>query len=282
MRWRGFMQEYIDKHENFLPASVLDLCFYSAGFEVCKPGHSAGPRLRAYNLIHFILSGKGEFHINGHKFYLQKGDAFIIPNDKVCFYKADDLNPWTYVWINFTGINSQMYAYELMNTTEDIFIIHNVNTEKYRNQIFEILNAKQNEISRYFKCNSILLNIMSMLFEEVQVHDKKANKKNMASEIKRYLDINYPEKIQMKQVANYFGIHPNYLTHIFHDEFSVSPKKYLTSLKLNKACILIKTTDLPISIIADSLGFEDQLSFSKIFKKEYEMSPLNYRKQHKK
>ena len=52
----------------------------------------------------------------------------------------------------------------------------------------------------------------------------------------------------------------------------------LKNLKLKKAQALLKTTDLPISVIADSLGFDDQLAFSKIFKKEYSISPSEYRK----
>ena len=65
---------------------------------------------------------------------------------------------------------------------------------------------------------------------------------------------------------------------MFHDKFDISPKNYLKNLKLKKAQALLKTTDLPISVIADSLGFDDQLAFSKIFKKEYSISPSEYRK----
>ena len=106
-------------------------------------------------------------------------------------------------------------------------------------------------------------------------------KKNysIVDDIKHYLDMNYPDKIKMKDVAKEFGIHPNYLTKIFHDKFDISPKNYLKDLKLKKAQSLLKTTDLPISIIADSLGFDDQLAFSRIFKKEFSLSPSEYRKQ---
>lgn len=275
------MKEYKETQNHFLHNSISDLSFYSAGFEECKPGHSCGPRFRSYQLIHFVLYGKGEFHINGHVFHLSKGDAFIIPSGKVCYYEADSVDPWCYVWINFSGINSQMYTYELINSAEDVFILHNLDVEKYKRPILEILQLDRNSVSRYFKCNSILLDIMSMLFQDMGLEDKKLSKQSIADEVKYYMDINYPEKIVMKDIAKEFGIHPNYLTKLFHDKFDISPKNYLKNLKLKKAQALLKTTDLPISVIADSLGFDDQLAFAKTFKKEYSISPSQYRKQMK-
>ncbi|WP_259317106.1 MULTISPECIES: helix-turn-helix transcriptional regulator [Megamonas] len=75
-----------------------------------------------------------------------------------------------------------------------------------------------------------------------------------------------------------FIIIPYYLTRIFHEKFHLSPKQYIMQLKLKKARSLLITTELSISIIASSLGFDDQLAFSRTFKKEFSISPSMYRK----
>lgn len=49
-------------------------------------------------------------------------------------------------------------------------------------------------------------------------------------------------------------------------------------LKLKKACHLLTTTSLSIGVIAGSLGFDDQLAFSRIFRKEFGEAPSKYRK----
>ena len=269
--------EKIRNHNSY--HSISDLSFYSAGFQECTPNHSYGPKFRSYQLIHFVLRGKGEFHINGHIFHLCQGDAFIIPSGKVCYYKADSIDPWSYIWINFSGINSQMYMYEFMNSNDDVFIIHDLDVEKYKQAILKIIHLNQNTMSQYFKCNSILFDIMSMLFADLNLNGKKRANISVIDDIKHYFDINYPEKLKIKDIAKEFGIHPNYLTQKFHDKFNISPKNYLKNLKLNKAKSLLTTTDLPISIIADSLGFDDQMAFSKTFKKEFSISPSEYRNQ---
>ena len=105
-----------------------------------------------------------------------------------------------------------------------------------------------------------------MLFSDVDFHEADTNKLSIIDEIKFYFDINYAENLKLKDVADYFGIHQNYLTRAFHEKFGISPKKYLLQLKFKKAARLLATTQLPVSIISNSLGFEDQLEFSRTFK----------------
>lgn len=276
------MKEYKETLYTSIQKSTSDLTFYSAGYEKCEPGYSYGPRYRSYQLIHFVLKGKGELHINEHTFQLKEGDAFIIPSDKISYYKASEEDPWCYVWISFLGIDSENYIYQLMTALDDIYIVHNVNIEKYKELIFEILAFQGKDISRYFYANSLLYQIMALLFEEVPYEENQRKQNSIADEVKFYLDVNYAEKLVLKDVAKEFGVHPNYMTRIFHEKFGTSPKKYLMDLKLKKACHLLTTTSLSIGVIAGSLGFDDQLAFSRIFRKEFGEAPSRYRKKERK
>ena len=119
---------------------------------------------------------------------------------------------------------------------------------------------------------------MAYLFEEIPFEENQRKQNSVADEVKFYLDVNYAEKLVLKDVAKEFGVHPNYMTRIFHEKFGISPKKYLMDLKLKKACYLLTTTSLSIGVIAGSLGFDDQLAFSRIFRKEFGEAPSKYRK----
>lgn len=273
------MKEYIENHNSLMYKLTSDLSFYSAGYEECAPGYGYGPKYRPYHLIHFVVRGKGTLHINEHIFHVSAGDCFLIPAGKVSYYEASKTDPWCYAWANFLGINSQMYLYQLMSTSKDKYILHNLDTVKYKELIFKIMSMKGNSTSKYLLSNSIFLQILAMLFDEVKFSDNNLKKLSIIDEIKFYLDVNYTEKVKLKDLARKFGIHPNYLTRMFHTKYGISPKQYLTSLRLYRACKLLTTTDLSIAIIASSLGFDDQFIFSKVFKKEYDMSPSVYRKE---
>lgn len=277
--YNSLMKEYKETHHSLMYKSNSDLSLYSAGYEECASGYSYGPKIRSYHLIHFVLHGKGELHINEHIFQLSAGDIFIIPAGKVSYYQASTTDPWCYAWISFLGISSQVYLSQLMTSTDDVYIIHNIDTVKYKEQIFNIIALQDASTSSYFQANSVLFHIMSMLFQDINFEESSWGKNSVVDEIKYYLDINYAEKLKLKDVARSFGIHPNYLTRIFHNKYGVSPKQYLINLKLKKAQRLLTTTELSVSVIASSLGFDDQLAFSKIFKKDLNVSPTTFRKE---
>lgn len=165
-----------------------------------------------------------------------------------------------------------------MTSVDDVYIIHGLDVEKYREKIFDILSMEGNPTSQYFRANGILYQIMAELFSDIGFSEESWGKDSVADEVKFYLDTNYAEKLVLKDVARSFGIHPNYMTRTFHEKFGISPKRYLMELKLKKACRLLTTTTLPIAMISGSLGFDDQLAFSRIFRKEYGESPSDYRK----
>ena len=271
------MIEYKETKHTLQRKSVSDLSLYSAGYEKCAPGHSYGPICRSYQLIHFVLSGKGKLEIDGHTFQLGAGDAFIIPSDKITKQSASITDPWCYTWISFLGINAHMYTYQIIASAPEHYILRNLDVEKYRSLIAKIIELEGGATPRYFKANSILLQVLSELFDDVHFDERCWGKTNIADEIKFYLDVNYSEKLQIQEIAHMFCTHPNYLTRIFHEKYNVMPKQYLQGLKLKKACNLLATTDFPVSIISSAMGFDDQLAFSKTFRKTYSVSPTEYR-----
>jgi AraC-like DNA-binding protein len=58
-----------------------------------------------------------------------------------------------------------------------------------------------------------------------------------------------------------------------------SVNNLIRDIKIREAIRLLKDSELNISEIAYNLGFSDPLYFSKYFKKEVGVAPLQYRKQ---
>ena len=66
---------------------------------------------------------------------------------------------------------------------------------------------------------------------------------------------------------------------VFHASYGISPKQYLLKLKMDKAAQMLVSTEMPVALIAEALGFEDQHVFSRAFKKYWGVSPMLYRKE---
>lgn len=77
------------------------------------------------------------------------------------------------------------------------------------------------------KTNDIyIIHNLAQLFEDINLSENQMQTKSLANDLKFYFDVNYAEKLILKDIAKKFGIHPNYLTRIFHEKFHLSPKQY--------------------------------------------------------
>ena len=80
-----------------------ELIVNNFGYSVTKPCHKYGPAVRNFYLIHYIIEGEGQFFVDHHCYNLKKGQGFLIEPDYQTVYMSDAANPWTYVWVGFSG-----------------------------------------------------------------------------------------------------------------------------------------------------------------------------------
>ena len=81
----------------------------------------------------------------------------------------------------------------------------------------------------------------------------------------------------MTDVAAFVGIDRSHLYTVFKQTLGVSPKEYLTEYRLRRACALLLEPALSVTAVANSVGFENNLYFSKVFRKRTGLSPSEYR-----
>lgn len=83
--------------------------------------------------------------------------------------------------------------------------------------------------------------------------------------------------ITLQSIAQKFTINPNYASQLFKKETGVTFTKYLTTMRVNYASSMLKTSDLSINEIAEKSGFKDYFYFTRVFKKITNMTPTAYR-----
>ena len=68
-------------------------------------------------------------------------------------------------------------------------------------------------------------------------------------------------------------------TTVFRKQTGMAPQEYLLQCRFKNGCRLLTETDYPVQKIAELIGYDDPLAFSKAFKKYYKTSPTAYREQ---
>ena len=92
-----------------------------------------------------------------------------------------------------------------------------------------------------------------------------------------YISAKYSYPITVEDIAAYVGLSRSQLFRSFQSVLNISPKEYLTDFRIKQSCYLLENSELSITAIANSIGFDNGLYFSKAFHKKIGMSPKEYR-----
>ncbi len=261
----------------------IELNLYTCGYDICKSGHSYGPAVRSGYLIHIILSGKGIYRGNNQEHQLKAGDGFLIYPDELIYYEADQDEPWEYIWVGFTGTKVNDYLRYSTLTKENPTFTLQKNSQLY-SAIHDIIEATKLNSNKNLKIISTLYQFLYILLEEFpkQVDEIKITPKMYVEEALAYIQSHYQEDLSVQKIAEHLAIDRSYFHRMFKKYTKLSPQEYILNFKIEKAVVLLTTTDLKIGDIARSVGYPNTLLFSKTFKKIKKETPTNYRTLHKK
>lgn len=269
-----------DQYKMFSDHTTSDCSICFAGIENCGSGHSYGPSVRPTYIIHYIISGQGKYLCQDQEFSLHTGDAFLIFPDMMTFYQANFQAPWKYLWIGFHGNKIPEYL-SRMGLDREYPIFHSDEHQKLIQIVEEILSTDSSSFAQELKRKSLFYAFLSLLSPQLDCSKKVVHASNDNNYLMRAIEFiqqNYFNQVKVSDVANYLGITRNYLFFLFKKDLGFSPQEYITHFKLTKACNLLSDFHLPIEHIAYSCGYDGLSVFSKAFKRQYHITPSQYRK----
>lgn len=254
----------------------LSLTVYNSGFEQCEKGFSWGPALRDHFLIHYITSGKGIYKVGEEEYHLGEGDMFLINENTSVYYRADDDEPWKYNWVGFNGTDAK----RILNMTPFVNgrVVVNLQNKEFGDLLYEIYRVRGFDEACELEMLGRLYIFLGELVKLTRIDNIsfKGNYRYIKSAL-NYIKFNYSRKIDVKDIANEIGVSRSHLYRVFVSQLGMSPSDYLEKYRVNEALALLKNPDLSIAEVANSVGFDDPLYFSRVFKKNKGVSPSKYR-----
>lgn len=259
---------------------LLSLSVYNVGYQKCDLMHQWGPGIRDHYLIHYIISGKGYYVVGGKKYALQAGDSFLVyPNREVTYY-ADHGLPWEYAWVGFNGSDALSILNATNFTPEYPIIKETPNGDAILHQLLHIYEGRGTEFEHAVEMTGRLYTALSLFMKSATKKAPSTSYNTYVQKAIEYISANYSYPITVEDIADYVGLSRSHLFRSFEKVMEKSPKEYLTNFRIKQACNLLKTSDLSITAIANSVGFENNLYFSKAFHKVKGVSPKVYKAAH--
>lgn len=234
------------------------------GMEQCESGHSFGPRICPYTIIHYVISGKGTLEYNGESLQVCSGQFFIIFANEPAKYYADDNDPWKYTWIAYDGL----YINRLKILNNYVF--------NFNQSIFaEFIENTFNGMTDKFSTAALLFYIHGVF-----LHDNKNDSlHNYPDEAKRIIKLKYMQSITVSEIAKMLSIDKRYMSRIFKEKFGKTVINYLIEIRMNRACELLKE-GYSVADTASMVGYTDAFNFSKMFCKKIGVSPREFKNSH--
>ena len=97
-------------------------------------------------------------------------------------------------------------------------------------------------------------------------------------EVKAYIQTHLSDKLTIAFLCKQFSLSPTFLKEGFRRAYGMPIHSFLVQQRLRRAQELICTTRMPIQQIAQAVGYEGMSQFNAAFKREYGMTPGQYRK----
>lgn len=139
-------------------------------------------------------------------------------------------------------------------------------------------------LERHTGYKDIVVGNLKRLFAHMQHTDTyscvntqyEKEKKSVYQDMLAYIHQNR-RKITRRELSAAMNYNSNYLADIFRKNMGISLSAYIRDICMQEAARLLLNTDLPIHVIAGSVGYENRTVFYQHFQEKYHMTPSQYR-----
>lgn len=224
-------------------------------------------------LILVTVSGTGKATVGEREYTLKPGKVLIIPPFLPSGYACEAGEKWEFYWMHLEGTNAGRIISRL--TSRD-YLVHCL-SERTVEIMSGIVNRPQSVRDGISAARYVSDVLLSML-EDAESDGGRSHGNDVISAIAEYIDKNYTCRISLGEICASHFISEEYAIRAFKARIGKTPYDYMRTLRMRKAAELLAYTKLPVSEIAESVGYATAAGFGIQFSKEYGLSPIKYRK----
>lgn len=220
-------------------------------------------------VLRYCLNGHARFRFGQRDVLIRAGDVHLEWPGESTLTEVDSASGFEYIWLHFSGTlavhlvkstgfspESPLIALGQDNSIPDIF-----------EELFETLRRK--DFLHHHDSAHLLIDLL--------FHMRRLRYVSLSLAESRFDHISWQAE-SLDEVVKASGLSKSRFIHLFKDLTGASPWKYILSLKVERAKELLAEEHLSVRDIAETLGFTDQLYFSRLFKKHTGLSPMAFRK----
>ncbi len=230
-----------------------------------------------YAILFYCNKGRGKIIYEDTTLPFEAGDTVIMPPGTSHILISDKEEPFLAKWINVSGsaVENLLSTYSVFGPT----VFKGVDTAGIIQSYHTTLSATMDPWEVI--SNAILL-LTGLVHSCVLPPLQEATPDHSVAEIiKSCIDLHMQDTdLSVTKVSQILKLPLPTVTKAFKKEYGIGPHTYISRQRIQNSKLLLRSTDLSVREIAETMGFSDSNYFFYFFKKSTGMSPAQFRKHH--
>ena len=232
-------------------------------------------------IINLTTKGQGTVFQGENAFQCDVGDLLLFPPNAVHFYhRAETAESWHHQWIYFRPRAFWQDILTWSDTVNNVGRLNIPNSSIYQDllHLFRQIETEYNAKEAFSEAMSMCL-LEQLLLKCIKLDPAYSQRllDPRILEVCHFIAENIGKNYKIEEIAAHIHISPSRLTHLFSEQVGTSIVKWREDQRMLKAKHLLHSSSMPIYAIARQLGYDDQLYFSRIFKRYTGLSPSEFR-----
>jgi AraC-like DNA-binding protein len=278
--------------------NIFDFAGIDFPFHVNRGKHTVAFGQHTHNFIELeIITGGSACHIvEGKTYNIQKGDVIVIPPSFV--HELQQVNNLEHFNFKFDLEKLILLESDIekLSGFQSLFIIQPFHqySRDYKSHLF-LVEEKLNNVKMLCEliCSewlekkdgykwvikSYFLSLITYLSRNFSPNTTSTSLKvNDIANTVTFIQENLSNKITISMLSSIACLSNRQYTRVFKGVYGISPIEYVINCRLTQACRMMKNTQKSITEICMTCGFGDKVSFARLFKNQYKVTPGQYRK----
>lgn len=245
------------------------------------------------DIILIAAFGKSTINLDSKSIKLFSGNIILLKQVKEIKYDVEEMSEICFINLKREFITTQLiaqmadcpilYDFLRLDTSKVEYLLFDITIQDvvkiYLKVLLYELSNDSGKNDKLVKAALILFlsNLHSVHQETLIISESSMMKDYDIGKWLKYMVDNY-STITLKSMAEHFNFNPTYFSVRFKVLANCQFSEKLLEIKLEKAKWLLVTTNLTVQNIVEIIGFKEKSYFYRVFKKQYKMTPLQYRK----
>ncbi|EXU75978.1 MULTISPECIES: arabinose operon transcriptional regulator AraC [Erwinia] len=232
-------------------------------------------------IINLTIRGRGQVFSGEDAFDCEPGDLLLFQPKTPHYYgRAAQSDCWHHRWIYF---RPRAYWSDWLVWQDETRGVGRLRLPERLRGEFERLFAsiEQTHTSGRRFAEELAMNLLERLLLRAVEEDPRSRQQvrdPRVIEACQYVTSHLAGELKIDEVASHVCLSPSRLAHLFREQMGVNLLRWREDQRVIRARLLLQTTQEPIATIGRLVGYDDQLYFSRVFRKRVGVSPSDFRR----